>query len=354
MIFGDFNADMFVDTYDSTQLYNFVTFSSMYLVPYRSTHHLKNSNTFLDLCIIDDADKLINHGQIAVPFLSAQDLIYITYNINITRRSQRLTTCRNFKNFKEQDFLSEVGECDWADLMSSDCLANEVQIFINDRLLNCLNNHAPLKQICFKNLPAPWLTAEIRGAMHERNILRRIWRRNKNIASYERFKAMRNHAQNLIRIAKSNYYLTFFSQKDKLTLIWRKLRHLGLIKAKGSIGCLSHSVEELNSYFADIGTRQTDASIEEPDALDLSEAIFDDEKFYFDYIAPDTIRRSLGRIKSNAIGVDNISSRLISMTLPVIMPIIEHLFNFSVMHGIVPAIWKSAIITPIPKIKPCL
>lgn len=162
---------------------------------------------------------------------------------------------------------------------------------------------------------------------------------------------MRNHAQNLIRIAKSNYYLTFFSQKDKLTLIWRKLRHLGLIKAKDYIGCLSHSMEELNSYFADIGTRQTDASIEEPDALDLSEAIFDDEKFYFDYIAPDTIRRSLGRIKSNAIGVDNISSRLISMTLPVIMPIIEHLFNFSLMHGIVHAIWKSAIITPIPKIK---
>lgn len=168
----------------------------MYLVPYGST--------FLDLCIIDDVDKLINYGKKAASFLSAHDLINVVYNINIERRSERLVLCRSFKNFREQNFLSEVDECDWTDLITSDCLENKVQIF-NDRLLNCLDNHAPLKRICFKNLPAPWLTTEIHSAMRERNNMRRIWRRNRNVASYARFRVMRNHVQNLIRTAKRNY-----------------------------------------------------------------------------------------------------------------------------------------------------
>lgn len=90
MIFGDFNADMNVILYDSTQLHNFITSAGMYLVPYGSTHHLRNSTTFLDLCIIDDVDKLINYGKKAASFLSAHDLINVVYNINIERRLRKV------------------------------------------------------------------------------------------------------------------------------------------------------------------------------------------------------------------------------------------------------------------------
>lgn len=63
------------------------------------------------------------------------------------------------------------------------------------------------------------------------------------------------------------------------------------------------------------------------------------------------IRKFLARITSGATGIDSVSSKLINIVLPNLMPIIEHMFNYSLMYGAVPTTWKSAIIMPIPKIK---
>ena len=349
MILGDFNADMLIDTYDSMQLRTFIAQSGSYLVPFGPTHHLKNSSTFLDLCIMDDADKLTDYGKMGVSFLSAHDLIYVTYDINITRRMSRLVSCRDFKNFKEDDFLSEVGECDWSDLISSECIDSKVQIF-NDRLLKCVDKHAPLKRICFRNLPAPWLTIEIRRAMRERDVLRRRWRRTKNAVAHDNYKTMRNLVQNLIRTAKKKYYMDIFSCMDRPANIWDKLRHLGLIKVKDFDRCLTHSVEELNTFFADVGILQNiDNGIQHN--LDFWADNFDDARFFFKHITPDIISKALNKIKSGAIGVDGISSRIIKVSLPCVGHIIEHIFNFSLTHGVVPRVWKSAAIVPLPKVR---
>lgn len=348
LIFGDFNADMNVDTFDSAQIRSFVISTGMYLVPYGSTHHLKNSSTFLDLCIIDDAGKLINSDKKAVPFLSAHDLIEIIYNIKIERRFERLVLCRDFKNFQEQDFYTEVSQIDWTDLMTSECIDCKVQI-LNDKLLECLDRHAPLKQIRFSNLPAPWLSDEIRGAMRERDAVRKIWRRNRSVASHDRFRALRNKVQSLIRTAKKNYYLAIFGRKNDQATTWNKLRHLGLIKAKDPSRKLACSPDELNAFFAATGRSINEETQQLITSRTLCE-VFDDGKFFFKYVSPDTVRKSLARIKSNAIGTDGISSRLINMTLSYVMPILENIFNYSLMHGTVPIIWKSAIITPIPKV----
>lgn len=144
--------------------------------------------------------------------------------------------------------------------------------------------------------------------------------------------------------------MTIFSQKDKPAITWNKLRHLGLIKVKNSSRKLTHSVEELNAFFADVGLQQVNEATKALDVLDSTGEEFDDKKFFFKYVTPEIIRKSLARIRSCAIGTDRISSRLIRMALPHIMPVIEHMFNFSLMNGIVPTTWKTATITPIPKI----
>ena len=73
-----------------------------------------------------------------------------------------------------------------------------------------------------------------------------------------------------------------------------------------------HSVEELNTFFADAGS--VDGSIDE-DVTDLTDKNFDDRNFYFKYVTPAGIKSSLGKIKSDAIGMDGISSKLIKMTV---------------------------------------
>jgi len=61
--------------------------------------------TLLDLCIVDDADKLINYEQRDVCFLSTHDLISIDYNIKIERIPKRTLRICDFRSFKLDDFL---------------------------------------------------------------------------------------------------------------------------------------------------------------------------------------------------------------------------------------------------------
>jgi len=79
IIFDDFNANMGVTSFNSMQILTFVVSESvnLYLVPFASTHHTRTASTYLDLCIVDDADKLLSYEQRDASFLSAHDLISV-------------------------------------------------------------------------------------------------------------------------------------------------------------------------------------------------------------------------------------------------------------------------------------
>jgi len=158
VIFGDFNSDMSVVSYDSSQLLMFIESSSQYLVPYQTTHHLKNSSSFLDLCIVDDSEKISTFGQHCVPSLSAHDLIYIHYKINVERGCCRRVLCRDFRNFNEAEFLTDLRAGDWERLMNSESIEEKVDM-MNNYILQCLDEHAPIQLRTFRNFPAPWLTS---------------------------------------------------------------------------------------------------------------------------------------------------------------------------------------------------
>lgn len=69
------------------------------------------------------------------------------------------------------------------------------------------------------------------------------------------------------------------------------------------------------------------------------------------YVAPEVIAKNIVKIKSNAVGVDGISISLIKTILPYTVNVLEHIFNHSMTHGVVPQMWKSAQIIAISKVK---
>ena len=112
VILGDFNADMCRESYDRQQVLNYITALGYYLVSYNPTHNLKNSSTWLDLCIADDPDKIMEHGQQDVAFLSAHDLIYVRYKIRIHRRSCRSVTFRDWRSLDAALFQADIERID--------------------------------------------------------------------------------------------------------------------------------------------------------------------------------------------------------------------------------------------------
>jgi len=78
---------------------------------------------------------------------------------------------------------------------------------------------------------------------------------------------------------------------------------------------------------------------------------FNNSDFHWSYITPLMIHNALRKHRSNAVGLDSVSPKLIKLVLPCLIPIIEHIFNFSLMNGVFPDTWKPALVCPVLKIK---
>ena len=107
-------------------------------------------------------------------------------------------------------------------------------------------------------------------------------------------------------------------------------------------------MEELNEFFTG-----AEAMLQN-ESLPLNNFInneFDDTRFYLSYTTPLSITRTISKAKSNAIGTDGVPLRFVKIILYSVEPVLEHLFNFSLMNGVFPTAWKSALICPVPKIK---
>lgn len=124
------------------------------------------------------------------------------------------------------------------------------------------------------------MTSEIRGLMNRRNQLRRRWRRCKNENNYKLYKIMRNQVQAVIRKAKQDYYMSVFSNTKDPSDIWRKLKHLGLIRSKLSDRKLLFYTDELNSFFL----TNSNSNTRDTAALYLRDEFYKDTKFYWQNI----------------------------------------------------------------------
>lgn len=116
---------------------------------------------------------------------------------------------------------------------------------LNVVLLETFDKHAPLKSIQARKVPAPWITVELKEAMKKRNAARRLWRRRRDDNSYRNFKKLRNEVQCRVRSAKSAYYLDAFKRSGNSVETWKRLRYLGLIKAREA----NEPLHSVNDFF---------------------------------------------------------------------------------------------------------
>ena len=72
--------------------------------------------------------------------------------------------------------------------------------------------------------------------------------------------------------------------------------------------------------------------------------------FYFSSVSPDEVKKHALVIKSDAIGSDQISRKMILLTMKTVLPILCHIFNCSLFSNTFPDIWCQAIVIPIPKV----
>lgn len=74
------------------------------------------------------------------------------------------------------------------------------------------------------------------------------------------------------------------------------------------------------------------------------------EEFSFAPVSEDTVFQLILSQKSKSVGLDGLSSEILRLCCPFLLPYITHIINFCISHSVFPSAWKIAKIIPLPKV----
>lgn len=161
VIMGDFNSDLNKRCFYGTQLRRFCSCLDLHLIGHRPTHHLENSESRIDVCIVDDLNKVLHADQSSQPFMSDHDLIFITYKYKIDKRRINCFTYRNW-NAVDENLLQDLCLAVDTEAMQSCKTVNEMNSCLHRHLSHIIDMVAPEKTVYPRRPTAPWFTDEIK------------------------------------------------------------------------------------------------------------------------------------------------------------------------------------------------
>jgi hypothetical protein len=174
-----------------------------------------------------------------------------------------------------------------------------------------------------------------------------VFGRTSSDADFRAFKTLRNRVKSLCRNAKLRFFHDQFNRNNPSSILWHNVRRLGvrpLVTEPFSV-----SSEDLNLFFT---TELNTVPSSFPDrSLPISQFnhTLPEEQFFFSYVEPSEISHTILSINKKCKGVDDIPIIFYKKLLPIILPTLTHLFNFSLQSAVFPDLWKQSIIIPIPK-----
>ncbi|XP_062532859.1 uncharacterized protein LOC134201637 [Bombyx mori] len=346
---GDFNTNFIAPLSSrSRKLQEIIGSTGLHVLPLQATHHnINGDDTWLDLMLTSTPTSVPTHGQYPAPGFSHHDLIFLSYTIKPPKPQPRVLSMRSFGRMNNENLCKDASKVDWDQLISSPSVDEKVHIF-NEVVLGLYNTHAPIRKIKLKRPPGPWMTEGIRMAMRRRDRAFRKFRRNRFDDNWTKFKVSRNRCNQMILNAKRRYILENINSASPAD-IWKLLGTLGIGRQRHSDFQATISLNDINFHFSSATPLNNQMKCRTLNYLNgLSRLNVD--SFEFSSVAVDEIKNIILSIKSNAVGCDNISRRMIVTILDHLLPVIWHITNFSLSSGSFPSLWRKAYVIPLPKI----
>ena len=205
---GDLNCDLLSGTASRTkhlvQIYN--TYGLQQIIK-EATRTNPDTQTLIDHIVTNKPDKVADSGVIPCG-ISDHDLIYIIRHAKLPKikRKLRMLTIRIQKNLTESNLLDDLNGIPFD--LSSDTSDNANGLWMTWKtfFMNILNKHALIKTIRVRGDNLPYVTAEVKSLMRQRDYLR--GKANKTGSKYLRqaYQQLRNKVDCTLRKLKSDYY----------------------------------------------------------------------------------------------------------------------------------------------------
>lgn len=344
---GDVNAKFGSGTGETNNIVTLLNSCNVTCIPYGNTFHTATCDSALDIIATNCDELVIDFAKTPAAGFSGHDLLFACINLSSPRFERKTIKYRDYKNLDENKLKEAADKIDWQEVYDCDNVDGKVEIF-NNTVLNLFDNIVPIKSVKVKYKYNPWINEGISVLIHQRDRARKKYARTKAQTDYEAFKQLRNKCKQEMRNAKLRYCHTAFNSSITSKQMWTNIKTLGIGKKKSDKVC-NLSPDELNKYYLSVASVSNKQLVEECiEEYSLKKAV-GNEKFHFKNVEPKDIISAVTSINSKAEGVDKVSVCMIKLCIVYLIPVICHIFDFSLMYGTFPQLWKKSLVLPIPK-----
>lgn len=346
---GDMNVNLLNYNNSVGLLDNFLSSYSLSQVVRNPTRFCGDHASLIDLVILSNADLLV--GEVKhydMHELTDHQLIYCDLLCKVPQRPPKVVEFRNFKYFNFEGFNFDLINTDWREIFDFDCINKKAEILSN-KVLRLFDIHAPLQKVFVTRPKSPWFTDVLKIMKKERNKLFSKYKKTKRQEDWEAYKTVRNLFTFSVRQEKKSY-LEFVTRRNNCKETWRALNDLNIYsKAKNNVSIPSNLKEPdaINNFFVDSVTSLT--TNVNNDFIALYQESRTNSVFHFSPFTELDVIKAISSLKSNACGVDGISTHMVRLCCPVIVPFLTHIFNNCTMRGMFPDNWRISVVIPLPK-----
>ena len=360
---GDLNIDILKHESDET-CSNFVTsLSSLCFFPCISlpTRIISHSATLIDNFFCNDPSFVMS------PTVFAHDIsdhlpIGIYINMKISPHNKTFVNSNKSFDFRNINKLKESISVKLADFLQITCAESACSSLINS-LSDEISRYS-IKKTNRRSVPIqPWISHGLLRCINKKNLLHKKFIHSPTQLNHDAFKSYRNTLTRVIRTAKSQYFKRKLCEvRSDSKKLWQVLLTV-IRKNKSKEDLPNHFVvnnahidqpdiisNKFNTYFCNIANA-LDAVIphSSTDPLSYLHATPPSKPFAFHPTDPDTVKHIIYNLNNCGAGVDGISTKILKIICPCILPHLTHLFNLCLLEGTFPSCFKKAIIVPIFK-----
>lgn len=349
IVCGDINAGIGRNTSDNDVILEAFRLCSLELLNFEDTYHTATCSSVLDTIATNYVELVKDYGQIHAPEFSHHDAVYAVFQILKPPPTRNIFMYRSLYNFCASAFAAEAETIPWEKVCLEKDINSKLECF-NKLFMDLVDKHAPLKVANSKRYATPWMTKDLLKLMKSRNNARKRYAKLKTGEAWESFRVLRNIVKMKLKEAKIKYYHGLFSDSKGTKEMWRSIRSLIGQQSNTFSADLITTANNLNLHYLNVGRVSSEEVIDETiRQYKCPDLPYD--KFHFKYVTQSDIGRVITDISSKAVGVDNVSNIFLKYCIHSVLPVLEHIINFSLQNGTFPDLWKKANIIPIPKVK---
>ena len=227
-ILGDFNINVLDRSNISKRYKEICSFHGLKQVIESYTRITDNTSTLIDHVLTNSVENMSQHGVLEIA-LSDHYAIYCTRKTQKQKyHKHKFITVRSLKRYSKTLLLEKLNTLVFPDYSSYENMDTAYSEF-TEEISKIINEIAPFKTICVKNITSEWVDDEIFEAIRTRDKLFKKSKKSRLHTDGVNFRRARNRLQTMIKNKKQNFICNKLTENiAKPKELWKTLSQLGL------------------------------------------------------------------------------------------------------------------------------